>query len=128
MGGVGRGARGRIMASRMTSIGEREGRCLFTRLSTVLDERILGIGLRQLLLLLVREVEVVEAEDQCIQVVFLPQLLSEGRHQCALSTSLDAIETDEERCALVLETMGLVLLVSLEDEWDAVFGLIVNDG
>lgn len=41
---------------------------------------------------------------------------------------MHAIEADEERCSFVLKAVDEVFLISVEDEWNAVGGFVVDDG
>lgn len=84
----------------------------------MLHQRILRISLRELNLSLVCEVQIIQAQDKCIQIVLLPHLLRNIGDESRFPASLHAVETYEHGRALVLEAVDEVLLVGFEEEGD----------
>lgn len=93
----------------------------------MLYQRILRISLRKLNLLLMREVQVIQAKDQCVQLMLLPHLLGHIGNESRFPASLHAIEANEHGRALVLEAVDEVLLVGFGEEGDDMFGFVVDD-
>lgn len=93
----------------------------------MLHQRILRISLRKLNLLLMREVQIIQAQDQSVQVVLLPHLLRYIGNERRFSAALHTIETDKHGCALVLEAVDEMLLVGFEEEGDDMRGFVVDD-
>ena len=93
----------------------------------MLHERILRISLRKLNLLLVCEVQVIQAQDKSMQIVLFPHLLSHIGNESRLSTSLHPIEANEHGRTLVQEAVDEVLLMSFEEEGNDMLGFVVDD-
>lgn len=104
--------------STRTASMRQEKKRMLTGLSPMLDQRILRISLRKLNLLLMREVQVIQAQDQCVQVVLLSHFLSHIGDKRRFAAALYTIEAYEHGCTFVLEAVDEVLLVGFEEERD----------
>lgn len=67
-----------------------------TRLSTVLDQRVRGIGLRECDLVGMGEIEVIEADDLSHKVAFVAEGGEEEGDEGGFPDALDTIDANEE--------------------------------